>query len=100
MHRHLARIAELPDWSRKFTVPIPIQNRKPLSTLNDAANFINALPTAEQEAPAWWTASELVRMVAETGGDPMMARTAMMKALHRDQPRPSAQRRRRFSVIR
>ena len=35
---------------------------------------------------AWWTATELLMLVAEHGGDPMMARIAMMRALHRREP--------------
>ena len=33
-----------PDWSRKFHDPIPVQNRKPLVTLRDAATYITSLP--------------------------------------------------------
>jgi len=53
------------------------------------------LPKAEQEAPAWWTAAELLMLIAEHehDGDLMMARIAVMRGLHRHQPRPqSAQR--------
>jgi hypothetical protein len=63
-----------------------------------------SFPKPEQQAPQWQTAAALLMFVAERGGDPMMARIAMMKALHRNQPRPVlASRRRRaksFSIIR
>jgi hypothetical protein len=92
------------DWSRRFADPIPVQNRKPLATLRDAASYITELPKAEQEAPAWHTAAELLMLIAEQGGDLMMARIAMMRALHRREPRSeSAQRRkrvRRFTITR
>jgi hypothetical protein len=62
------------------------------------------LPTADQEAPAWHTAAELLMVIAEQGGDLMMARIAMMKALHRREPgSESAQHRKRakdYRVVR
>jgi hypothetical protein len=87
----------LPDWSRKFHGPIPVQNRKPLVTLRDAATYIAALPKVDQDAAPWQLAAEmLLLLVAEHGGDTMMPRIAMMKALHRNEPRSqSVQRRRR-----
>jgi hypothetical protein len=45
----LSKIAPLPDWSRRFAVPIPVQNRKPLATLRDAASYITSLPKAEHD---------------------------------------------------
>jgi hypothetical protein len=91
----------LPDWSRKFHGPIPVQNRKPLVTLRDAATFIAALPKVDQDAAPWQLAAEMLLLVAEIGGDTMMPRIAMMKALHRHEPRSqSAQRRRRAKAYR
>jgi hypothetical protein len=84
MHK-LSKIAPLPDWSRRFAVPIPVQNRKPLATLRDAASNITSLPKAERR-PHWRTATELLIIIAEHGGDPMMARIAIMRALHRHKP--------------
>jgi hypothetical protein len=43
-------------------------------------------------------AAELLMLVAEHGGDPMMARIAMMKALHRREPARLSLRRRREGV--
>ena len=83
----VASPAAPPDWSRKFQGPIPVQNRKPLVTLRDAATFIAALPKTEQQAAPWQLAAEMLPLVAEHGGDTMMPRIAMMKALHRHQPR-------------
>jgi hypothetical protein len=45
-----------------------------------------SLPKAEQEAPQWQTAAEVLMLIAEHGGDLMMARIAMMRALHRREP--------------
>jgi hypothetical protein len=63
-----------------------------------------SFPKPEQQAPQWQTAAELLMFVAERGGDPMMARIAMMKALHRHEPRSQSARRRKhvksFNLIR
>ena len=56
-----------PDWSRRFFDPIPIPNHRPLCTLRDAAMYITALSKAEQDAPEWWTVTELLLLIAEHG---------------------------------
>jgi hypothetical protein len=72
----------LPNWLRRFQPAIPIQNGKSLRTLREAATFITELPPAEQKAEQWQLAAKLLLMVAERGGDPMLPRIAVMKALH------------------
>jgi hypothetical protein len=62
------------------------------------------LPPAEQQAASWQAAAEVLRLVAETGGDPMTARIGMMKALHRREPAapfggPRRRRAKRYTVI-
>jgi hypothetical protein len=87
--RQLAKIAPppLPNWSRRFDTPIFIQNRQqPIRSLNDAGQFIESLPKAEQASVQWQTAAKLLLMIAERGGDLMPARVAVMKALHRREP--------------
>jgi hypothetical protein len=61
-----ARKASVPpaDWWKKFDDPIPIQNGKPLYRLRDAANYITALPPAEQTMPHWQLAAKLLLFVA------------------------------------
>jgi hypothetical protein len=76
----------LPNWSRRFADPIPIPNGKSLFSLRDAAQYVLALPPAEQQATRWKTAATVLKMVAETGGNAMMARIGMMKALHHRAP--------------
>lgn len=52
----------------------------------------------------WQTAAELLLLIAEQGGDLMIARIAMMKALHRRAPealqKPRRNRVRSFKIIR
>jgi hypothetical protein len=54
-----------------------------------------ACPKAEQHAERWQTATELLILIAEHGGDPMMARIAMMKALHHREPQAATTPRRK-----
>jgi hypothetical protein len=93
-----------PEWSRKFHDPIPVQNRKTLVTMRDAATYITSLPKAEQQAAPWQLATEMLLLVAEHGGDTMMPRIAMLKALHRHEPRsesaPRRKRARSYKIVR
>jgi hypothetical protein len=71
-------------WDQRFSDPIILPGRKPLVTLRDAAKCIMKLPKTEQQASQWQVAAEVLMLVGEHGGDPMMAHIAMMKALHRN----------------
>jgi hypothetical protein len=42
----------LPNWSRKFHDPIPVQNSKPLVTLRDAATYITV--TDDEYRSLWY----------------------------------------------
>jgi hypothetical protein len=70
-------------WQQTFFDPIELPNGRKLLTLRDAALYITKLPKAEQQAPEWRTATELLILIAENGGDAMMAHIAMMRALQR-----------------
>ena len=86
-------------WDQRFFDPIELPKRKPLVTLRDAANYIVKLPKAKQDAPEWQTAAKVLMLIGEHGGDPLMARIAMLQALHRDEPKaPPAPRRKRAKV--
>jgi hypothetical protein len=90
MKPNLSKIAPLPDWSRRFDDPIPIQGGKPLFTLRDAASYITKLPKAEHDAPAWRAAVQALLLVAEHGGDTMLPRIGMMRALYPGKETPLA----------
>ena len=88
-------------WYQGFFDLIILPGRKPLVTLRDAAHYIMSLPEAEQQAPEWQAAIEVLMLIGENGGDPMMAHIGMMRALHRHQPRSaSAPRRKRAEAYR
>lgn len=60
-----------------------LPNGKKLVTLKDAATCITGLPKKESALPEWQTAIEVL-MLCSRGGDPMMAKIGVMKALHRN----------------
>lgn len=53
-----------------------------LLTLKDAADYITKLPKNETALPEWRTAIEAL-MLCSRGGDTMLARIGVMKALNR-----------------
>jgi hypothetical protein len=61
-------------WDQSFFDPIELPTGRKLITLRDAANYIVKLSKAEQQAPEWQTAAEVLMLIGERGGDPMMAR--------------------------
>jgi hypothetical protein len=90
-------------WDQAFFDAIILPGRKPLLTLRDAAQYITKLSKAERELPKWETAIEWLMLVGEHGGDPMVPRIAMMKALRRHKPKAeaaSAPRRKRAKTYR
>ena len=91
-------------WHQQFFEPIILPSRKPLVTLRDAANYIVKLPKAEQQAPEWQAAAEVLMLIGEPGGDPMMAHIAMMRALNKHKPKaapvPRRKRAKAYRIIR
>jgi hypothetical protein len=75
-------------WSREFEEPIIVPPRgkrgrsRVLVTLKDAGQYITKLPKAEHSATEWQTAMEAL-LLAVRGAPTMLARIAIMKALHR-----------------
>ena len=68
------------------TVPSTIRSRCPdggeLRTLRDAGNYIAKLPKREHDTPAWRAAIQALMLVAEHGGDTMLPRIGIMRALY------------------
>jgi hypothetical protein len=73
----------MPDkgWHRTFDDPIPLSGGGDLRTLRDAGNYISKLPEREHDAPAWLAAIRALMLVAEHGGDTMLPRIGIMRAL-------------------
>jgi hypothetical protein len=72
---------------QRFFDPILLPGRKPLVTLRDAAQYIIELPKIERELPQWAIVIEWLMLVGEHGGDPMVPRIGMMKALLLHEPK-------------
>jgi hypothetical protein len=73
-----------PKWSRELEDPIVLADGRKLVTLRDAATYITKLPKAEQDLEIWQIAVKHLIRAAETGGGwLMLARTGVLKALHR-----------------
>jgi hypothetical protein len=85
------------DWSRKFFRSDP--GAEP-----QAAHHLARRGALHSSTAPWQTATELLIMIAERGGDPMMARIAMMKALHRRDPqvamKPRRKRVKAYKIVR
>jgi hypothetical protein len=70
-------------WSTPFYEPIILPDGRNLVTLKDAATYITSLPKKESALPEWQTAIEVL-MLCSRGGDPMLARIGVLKALNRN----------------
>jgi len=69
-------------WSTPFDDPIPLRGGRKLVTLQQAADYVMALPEDVQHEAHWQTAVENLINAAEAGGGWLMfARIAMMRAL-------------------
>jgi hypothetical protein len=73
-----------------------------LHTLRDAGNFIAGPPKREHDEPAWLAAIQALMPVVEHGGDTMLPRIGMMKALYPGEhvPGPRKRRARKYRIIR
>jgi hypothetical protein len=75
-------------WHRTFDDPIPLPGGSELRTLRDAGNFIAGLPKREHDTPAWRAAIQALMTVAEHGGDTMLPRIGIMRALYPGETAP------------
>ncbi len=72
-------------WSAAFDDPIVLRGGRRLNTLQQAADYIMALPEAVQREERWQVAIENLINAAETGGGWLMfARIGMLRALNGD----------------
>ena len=69
-------------WHRAFDDPILLPTGGELRTPRDARNFIAKLPKREHDAPEWRAAIQALMLVAEYGGDTMLPRIGIMRALY------------------
>lgn len=69
-------------WSTSFEDPIILPDGRKLLTLKDAADYVTKLPKKESDLPEWQAAIEAL-MLCSRGGDTMLARIGVVKALNR-----------------
>jgi hypothetical protein len=75
-------------WSAPFDDPITLRGGGRLVTLQQAADYVMALPTHMQHEAHWQTAVENLINAAETGGGWLtFARIGMLRALNADSRR-------------
>jgi hypothetical protein len=82
-------------WFKRFAAPITLPDGRELLTMQDAADYITALPKAKRNAAEWQIAMEAVMLVAKNNGSEILARTAMLQALKRGKPAPEPTSRRK-----
>jgi hypothetical protein len=70
-------------WFKRFYDPIILPDGRELRTYRDAAEYISALPKAEQDAADWQIAMETLLLVAERNAPERLARIAFTTALDR-----------------
>lgn len=68
-------------WFKRFPSPIVLAHGGRLHTLEDALNYIAALPEAESDTSGWRLAKEALNLAAERSGHERLARAAMLQAL-------------------
>ena len=85
----------MPDkgWHRTFDDPIPLTGGGELRTLRDAGNYIAKLSKREHDTFAWRAAIVALMLVAEHGGDTMLPRIGIMRALYPDGAVPTPRKR-------
>jgi hypothetical protein len=87
-------------WSRRFDEPIVLPDGGRLAPLRQAGDCISALPAATQNQTEWQAAIEAPILVAEHGGDTLLPRIAMMRALNAGKPQPTIVRTKRIKTYR
>jgi hypothetical protein len=94
----------MPDkgWHRTFDDPIPLSDGGELRTLRDAGNYIAKLPKREHDAPARLAAIQALMLVVEHGGDTMLPRIGIMRALYHGDvaPTPRKKRAKKYRIVR
>jgi hypothetical protein len=91
-------------WFKRFCDPITLPNGRELLTLRDAAEYITALPKAEQDAAQLASCngnSDIGRRAQQAGN---AGRLAVLKALNRHSPNAPSEPRRKpakmFRIVR
>jgi hypothetical protein len=73
-----------------------------LRSLRDAATYITKLPKREHDTLAWRAAIQALMLVAERGGDTMLPRIGIMRALYPGEMAPTLRKKaaKKYTVVR
>jgi hypothetical protein len=86
--------------SRTFDDPVPLPGGGELRTLRDAGNYISKLPKREHDAPPWLAAIQALMLVIEHGGDTMLPKTGIMRAMYLGGAVPRKKRAKKYRIVR
>jgi hypothetical protein len=88
-------------WHRTFDDPILLPDGGELRTLRDAGNYIAGLPKREHDTFAWRAVIEALMLVVEHGGDTMLPRIGVVRALYPGGtvPTPRKKRAKKFRIV-
>ncbi|ACF01588.1 conserved hypothetical protein [Rhodopseudomonas palustris TIE-1] len=75
-------------WTKRFDPPIELPGGGALTTLREAAAYIEALPAAEQKHPEVQTAIHVLLQAADHDGPMTFARMGVLRMLSRHAPPP------------
>jgi hypothetical protein len=68
-------------WFKRFPSPIVLPDGRRLHTLQDAADYLTALPKGESEISDWRLAMEALTLATEHVGYEKLAQAAVLHAL-------------------
>lgn len=82
-------------WPKRFGPPVDLPGGGTLTTLREAAAYIEALPAAEQKHPAVQATIHVLLQAADQDGPRVFARMGVLRMLLRhDAPAPLSSKRR------
>jgi hypothetical protein len=94
-------------WEQLLFEPIELPDGRKLITLRDAGHYIQELPKATQDRPAWQAAAQALLLVVECNGDTLLAYIDIMQAINAGKvsdpsstPQPRRKRATKHRVIR
>ena len=89
-------------WSRAFDDPVPLPDGGELRSLRDARDYIAKLPNFVISTPRWLAAITALVSVVVYGGDTMLPRVGIIRALYprETEPRPHKKRSIKFRIVR
>jgi hypothetical protein len=88
-------------WHRTFDDPIPLPDAASCARCPTPATTSPSFRKKDHDTPAWRTAIEALMLVAEHGGDTVLPRIGMMRALYPGGTAPTLRKKRakRYRIV-